>query len=68
VQVFGAGGALGGPAHTGVNNFRFHGAPSSISTASPHPLTQQGCLVSQSKVPCKIWGQGVRWVGLRALV
>jgi len=68
VQVLGAGGALGGPAHTGVNNFRFHGAPSSTSTAPPHPLTQQGYLVSQYKVPCKVWGQGVRWAGLRALV
>jgi len=51
-----------------VNNFRFHGAPSSTSTAPPHPLTQQGYLVSQSKVPCKVWGQVVRWAGLRALV
>jgi len=68
VQVLGAGGALDGPAPTGVNNFRFHGLPSSTSTAPPHPLTPQGCLVSQSKVPCKVWGQGVRWAGLRALV
>jgi len=64
----GAGGALGGPAHTVVNNFRFHGAPSNTSTAPPLPLTPQGCLVSQSKVPCKFWGRGVRWAGLRALV
>jgi len=64
----GAVSALGGPAHTGVNNFRFHGAPSSTSTAPPHPLTPQGCLVSQSKVPCKVWGRGVSWAGLRALV
>ena len=46
----------------------FESAPSSTSTAPPHPLTQQGCVVSQSKVPCKVWGQGVRWVGLRALL
>jgi hypothetical protein len=46
VQVLGAGGALSGPAHTGVNNFRFHGAPSSTSTAPPHPLTPQGCVFS----------------------
>ena len=68
VQVLGTGGALGGPAHTGVNNSRFHGAPSSTSTALPHPLTPQGCLVGQSKVPCKFWGRGVGWAGLRALV
>jgi hypothetical protein len=37
VQVLGAGGALDGPAHIGVNNFRFHGAPSSTSTAPPSP-------------------------------
>jgi len=59
---------MGGPAHTGVNNFRFHGAPSSTSTAPTHPLTPQGCLVSQSKLPCMFWGRGVRWAGLRALV
>jgi len=68
VHVLGGGGALGGPAHTGVNNSRFHGAPSSTSTAPPHTLTPQGCLISQSKVPCKFWGRGVCWVGLRALV
>jgi len=64
----GAGGALGGPAHTGVNNSRFHGAPSSTSTAPPHSLTPQGCVVSQSQVPCKVWEQGVRWAGLHTLM
>ena len=66
---------MGGPAHTVVNNahtvvnnFRFHGAPSSTSTAPPHPLAPQGCLICKSGSLCKFWGRGVRWVGLRALV
>jgi hypothetical protein len=42
--------------------------PAAPPPAPPLPLTPQGCLISQSKVPCKVWGQGVRWVGLRALV
>jgi len=51
-----------------VNNSHFHGAPSSTSTAPPLSLTPQGCLICQSKVPCKFRGQGVRWAGLRTLV
>ena len=40
MQVLGAGGALGGPAHTGVNQTRFHGAPSSTTPClSPPPDT-----------------------------
>jgi len=42
--------------------------PGAPPPAPPHILTPQGCLVSQSKVPCKVWGQGVRWAGLRTLV
>jgi len=42
--------------------------PGAPPPAPPLPLTPQGCVVSQSKVPCKIRGRGVRWAGLRALV
>ena len=42
--------------------------PGAPPPAPPLPLTLQGCLASQYKVPCKVWGQGVRWAGLRALV
>ena len=48
--------------------FRSGVRPAAPPPAPPLPLTPQGCLVSQSKVPCKVWGQGVRWAGLRALV
>jgi len=64
----GAGGALGGPAHTGVNNSRFHGAPSSTSTAPPLSLTPQGCLICKSGSLCKFRGRGVGWAGLRTLM
>jgi hypothetical protein len=49
-------------------NFRSKVRPAAPPPAPPLPLTPQGCLVSQSKVPCKFRGWGVRWVGLRALV
>jgi len=42
--------------------------PAAPPPAPPLPLTPQGYLVSQSKVPCKFWGRGVGWAGLRALV
>ena len=51
-----------------LSKFSFRGAPSSTSTAPPHPLTLQGCVFSQSEMPCKFWGRGVRWAGLRTLV
>ena len=49
-------------------NFRAGVRPAAPPPAPSLPLTPQGCLVSQSKVPCKFWGRGVRWAGLRALV
>jgi len=49
-------------------NFRSGVRPAAPPPAPPHPLTPQGCLISQSKVPCKVWRQGVRWAGLHTLV
>ena len=51
-----------------LSKLSFRGAPSSTTPCPSPPSTPQGCLVSQSKVPCKFWGRGVRWAGLRALV
>jgi len=42
VNFLGGGGALGGPAHTGVNNSRFHGAPSSTTPRPSPPLDTTG--------------------------
>jgi hypothetical protein len=65
---FGGGGCDGRACAHWCEQFSFSRCAQQHSTAPPHPLTPQGCLVSQSKVPCKVWGQGVRWAGLRTLV
>jgi hypothetical protein len=42
--------------------------PAAPPPAPSLPLTPQGCLVSESRGPCKVWGRWVRWAGLRTLV
>ena len=58
MHVLGAGDALGGPARPGVNNFRFHGAPSSTTPCPSPPPDTAGLPDLQVWVTVQVLGAG----------